>query len=76
MYRILYCSIVALGRLSVRSGRSKDLEVIVLLHQLAVLRRQIDRPVLDDADRTLLGAIVASLPARDVSAGSTPPTPL
>ncbi|MCP3937761.1 MAG: integrase [Actinomycetia bacterium] len=46
----------------IRSGRSKDLEVVVLRHQLDVLRRQIDRPKLSDDDRTLLGAIAAALP--------------
>ena len=44
-----------------RSGCSKDLEIIVLRHQLAVLRRQVDRPELTDADRSLLGAIAAAL---------------
>ena len=34
---------------------------IRLRHQLGVLRRQIDRPELTDADRTLLGAIAAAL---------------
>jgi hypothetical protein len=34
----------------------------VLRHQLQVLRRQIDRPALYDNDRTLPGAIAASLP--------------
>ena len=33
----------------------------MLRHQLAVLRRQIDRPGLTDADRSLLGAIAAAL---------------
>jgi transposase InsO family protein len=60
--RILYRFIAALARLAVRSGRSKDLEIIVLRHQLAVLRRQIDRPEINDRDRTLLGAIAAALP--------------
>lgn len=50
------------ARLAVRSGRSKDLEIIVLRHQLNVLRRQITRPAINDADRTLLGAIAAALP--------------
>ena len=46
-------------------GRWKDLEIIVgdLRHQLrGVLRRQVDRPELIDADRSLLGAIAAALP--------------
>ena len=68
MYRILYRLLASLARLAVRSGRSKDLEIIVLRHQLAVLRRQIDRPELTDADRSLLGAIAAAL-ARPRRAG-------
>jgi transposase InsO family protein len=62
MNRILYRLVVSLARLAVRTGRSKDLEIIVLRHQLAVLRRQVDRPALDDDDRSLLGAIAAALP--------------
>ena len=61
--------LVALVRLAVRSRRSKDLEIIVLRHQLGVLRRQVDRPDLTDDDRSLLGAIAAALPGHDVSAG-------
>ncbi|MGZ0217507.1 MAG: helix-turn-helix domain-containing protein, partial [Acidimicrobiales bacterium] len=62
MSRILYRLIAALARLAFRSGRSKDLEIIVLRHQLGVLRRQINRPAINEADRTLLGAIAAALP--------------
>ena len=61
MYRILYRFLASLARLAVCSGRSKDLEIIVLRHQLAVLRRQVDRPERTDADRSLLGAIAAAL---------------
>ena len=43
MCRILYRLLASLARLAVRSGRSKDLEIIVLRHQLAVLRRQNNR---------------------------------
>ena len=64
MFRILYRFLAALARLFVRSGRSKDLEIIVLRHQLQVLRRQLDRPELNDDDRSLLGAIAAALPRR------------
>ena len=64
MCRTLYLLLTSLARLAVRSGRSKDLELIVLRHQNAVLRRQIARPALTDDDRTLLGAIAATLPRR------------
>ena len=62
MFRILYRLIAMLARLAVRSVRSKDLEIIVLRHQLTVLRCQVNRPTTHDADRTLLGAIAAALP--------------
>ena len=38
--RVLHRFLVSLARLAVRSGRSKGLEIIVLRHQLAVLRSQ------------------------------------
>ena len=60
MCRILYRLLVSLARLAVHSGRSKDLEIIVLRHQLAVLRRQNHRPALAEEDRALLGAIAAA----------------
>ncbi len=63
VFRILYGFFVALARLAVRSGRFKDLEIIVLRHENAVSRRQVERrAVNDDDDRTLLGAIAAALP--------------
>ena len=62
MCRVLYRFVALLARLAVRSGRSKDLEIIVLRHQLTVLRRQNNRPALADEDRTLLGAVAAALP--------------
>lgn len=62
VYRIFYRLIASLARLAVRSGRSKDLEIIVLRHQLTVLRHQIERPNLNDDDRSLLGAVARALP--------------
>ena len=64
MYRILYRLLASLARLTVRSGRSKDLEIIVLRHQLTVLHRQNNRQALADEDRALLGAVAAALPRR------------
>ena len=68
VYRVLYRFLSSLARLAVRSGRSKDIELIVLRHQLSVLRRQHDRPTLNDDDRSMLGAIAQALP-RPLRAG-------
>jgi hypothetical protein len=62
MHHVLYRLFVAIVGLLVRSGRAKDLEIVVLRHQLAVLQRQLDRPRLTETDRSLLGAIAAALP--------------
>jgi hypothetical protein len=61
VFRILYHLIAALARLAMRSGRAKDLE-IVLRHQLAVLGRNVDRPAVTDDDRSLLATVASALP--------------
>ena len=45
-----------------RSTPSKDLEIVVLRHQLAVLRRQVRRPAFRAADRVFLSAASRLLP--------------
>jgi putative transposase len=45
-----------------RSDRSKDIEIMVLRHQLTVLQRQIGRPRLSWADRALISALARLLP--------------
>ena len=46
-----------------RSQASKDAEVMMLRHEVAVLRRQVARPKPDWADRTILAALARLLPA-------------
>jgi hypothetical protein len=48
--------------LLVRGDAAKDLEILVLRHQLTVLRRQTPRPKLEPTDRALLAAISRVLP--------------
>jgi len=55
-------NLFALVWLLARPRRSKELEILVLRHELAVVRRQAGRPKLTRADRGLLAALSRSLP--------------
>ena len=56
------CRSIQLLVLLARGDAANDLEILVLRHQLAVLRRQTPHPRLEPADRALLAAVSRVLP--------------
>jgi putative transposase len=59
---LILCRSIQLLTLLARGDAAKDLEILVLRHQLTVLRRTTPRPKLVLADRALLAAISRVLP--------------
>jgi transposase InsO family protein len=64
---LVVCRLFALVVLCFRSSASKELEIVVLRHELSILRRQAKRPQLREADRVLLAALSRVLPRRSWS---------
>ena len=61
---VVACRLFALVLLLARSDRSKELELLVLRHELSILRRQARRPKLTESDRLVLAALSRVLPRR------------
>ena len=53
---LLFRRALAVAALRLRSREFKELEIVVLRHELAVLHRQISHPRLDEGDRVFLAA--------------------
>ena len=65
LFRLVYLLMIRVFdwlALLARSDISKDVEILVLRHEVAVLRRQIARPKPDWADRAMIAALTRLLP--------------
>jgi putative transposase len=59
---LLFCQVVSWLALLARRSAAKDAELLVLRHEVGVLRRQVSRPKVNWADRAVLAGLARLLP--------------
>jgi putative transposase len=59
---LIVCRLLELIVLFARGDRAKEIEILVLRHELSILRRQVGRPKFEPQDRLLLAAMGRLLP--------------
>jgi putative transposase len=75
-FYVAFQRVLQLVSLLCRSAEFKELEIVVLRHELTVLRRQVRRPALQPADRLFLAAASRLLPRVKWSSFLVRPTTL
>jgi hypothetical protein len=73
---VVVCRLFALVLLIARSDCSKELEILVLRHELSILRRQGRRPPITPRDRLVLAALSRLIPRRSWNAFMVTPETL